>query len=234
MRIAAFVPAVLALTLFSATQAAPTSDVALLKREDPLVDAVANIVAKAFVDVSVDPDLKAHLYACADVDVELHVEADVGHGLLTADADVEKIQIKTRAELDADAQAHVAADVKAKVIAPVKAIVAAVLVKVCPTLEVACIHAHAVDIFAQINAEVYLKLKDLLVTIKADVEHHAQIRLKALIPNIALHAGVAEAKVSGKVWVASNVDLEVHTIAKIWADLCAKVKADIVAKIAAL
>ncbi|KAF9939437.1 hypothetical protein BGZ75_006521 [Mortierella antarctica] len=225
MRIATFIPAVLALTLFSATQAAPTGNsIDLLKRDgradiDAFVDAYVKletkIISKVFAKVTAD--------LCADLDVEVNAVANVGNGILTAEVDVEKIRLSTKAEAEVVATAKIDAEVRTKVTATVKATIDHVLIKLCPIVSVECIDKNAAAIVAAVNADVYVKIKEVLVNLKAEVEAHIRLRLKAIIRKVTLDLGLVNVQISARIWIASNVNVLIEAVVKVWVDLCAKI-----------
>ncbi|KAF9943475.1 hypothetical protein BGZ70_005920, partial [Mortierella alpina] len=211
--------------------AAPTSNsLDLLKRDRP--DVKANV--DAFIDLHtklvVDLSTKVAAYICADVDLEVKADANVGNGLITAKVNVDKIRLSVRAKADAEVKAKVDAEVKARVIAKVDAIVHQVIVKVCPLLENECIEKNAANIVAKVNAKIFVHLRKLLVTIKAKVEAHLRLRIKAIVEEVKVNLGLANVTVYARVWVASNVDVVVKIWVKIWLKLCAKININALVK----
>ncbi|KAF9559609.1 hypothetical protein EC968_006530 [Mortierella alpina] len=224
MRIAAFIPAVLALTLFSATQAAPTGNsVDLLKRDRPDVDADVDAFVELHTKLVADVSTEISAYICADLDVEAKADANVLGDIVTAKVDIEKVRLSIRAKADAEVKAKVDAEIKAKVTADIEATVHQVIVKLCPLLEAECIEENAANIVADVNAKIFVNLKKVLVTIKAKIESHLRLRIKAIVEEVKVNLGIANVKISARVWIASNVDVLVKVWVKIWLKLCAKI-----------
>ncbi|KAG0367115.1 hypothetical protein BC939DRAFT_446271 [Gamsiella multidivaricata] len=220
MRFSTFVPAVLALTLFTATQASPS----MMKRDRNDLDAVVNLFVRAHTKVAVDACAKITADVCADVDITLDAKANVLGSLVTANVDVEKLRISAKAQLDVDIKAKVDADVKAIVIAPIRASVERVIIKLCPLLERECIRANAHNIVAKVNADVDVYIHKLWVALKVDLPAHIRLRAKVIVKEICVHAGIVEAAIRARVFIASNIDVHVKVWAKVWATLWAKVK----------
>lgn len=226
MRISTFVPAVLALTIFSATQAS------MVKRDRNDVNTAINLFVNAHTKVAIDACVKITADVCADVDLTLDLDAKIGNGLITAKVDVEKLRLSAKAHLDDDIKAKVNADVKAIVIAPIRAIVEKVIVKLCPLLEKECIKKNASNIVAKVNAVVDVNIQKLFITLRKDLPLHIRLRAKVNIREICIHAGIVEAAIKGRVFIASNIDAHIKVLARVWATLWAKVK--LVAEIRAL
>ncbi|KAF9139315.1 hypothetical protein BG015_002066 [Linnemannia schmuckeri] len=246
MRISSFVPAIMAFTLFTATtQALPTLPhheraVELLKRGGgstttvpSLIDAVVKVFVQAETKILVDAcvDLKASV--CADVDVKLNAKAEVLGGLIGAEVDVKHLEVKAKADVDADIKARIDLDLKAVVIANIDAHVRAVVLKVCPNADKACLKKNAHAIVAQVAALINIDIKKLTVKIKADLHAHAKLRLDLFIKKLDLNAlGLAKVTISAVARVRAEVDVHL----KAFVDICAKllVNAKLIADIGAL
>ncbi|KAF9176705.1 hypothetical protein BGZ51_009714 [Haplosporangium sp. Z 767] len=238
MRISSFVPAVLALGLFSATtQALPTipqqqAAVDLLKRGD---GNVVDGLIKLFVDVEskVLLDACVHLEAdvCADVIVKLNAKTDV-LGLIKANVNVKDLEVRTKAAVDVDIKAKLRADIKAHVIAKIDAHVHAVVGGICPKVDNACISKNAHAIVANVVAKIKVDIEKLIVKIKAELEAHVKVRVGAHIKKLAVDLGLAKVDISAIVRIRS--DINVHL--KAFVDLCAKllINAKLIADVAAL
>lgn len=245
MRISSFVPAIMAFTLFTATtQALPTLPhheraIDLLKRGGSstttapgLIDAVVKIFVQAETKILVDAcvDLKASV--CADVDVKLHAKANV-LGLIGVDVNVKKLEVSAKADVDADIKARVDADLKAVVLANIDAHVRAVVLKVCPKADKACLKKNAHSIVVQVAALINVDVKKLTVKVKADLQAHAKLRLDLFIKKLDLNAlGLAKVTISAIAHVRSDIDVHI----KAFVDVCVKllVSAKIIADIGAL
>ncbi|KAF9339380.1 hypothetical protein BGZ91_006115 [Linnemannia elongata] len=237
MRISSFVPAIMAFTLFTATtQALPTLPhheraIDLLKRGGSstttapgLIDAVVKIFVQAETKILVDAcvDLKASV--CADVDVKLHAKANV-LGLIGVDVNVKKLEVSAKARVDAD--------LKAVVLANIDAHVRAVVLKVCPKADKACLKKNAHSIVVQVAALINVDVKKLTVKVKADLQAHAKLRLDLFIKKLDLNAlGLAKVTISAIAHVRSDIDVHI----KAFVDVCVKllVSAKIIADIGAL
>ncbi|KAG0001009.1 hypothetical protein BGZ80_000428 [Entomortierella chlamydospora] len=228
MKFTAFVPAVLALSFFSAAQATSS----MVKRDHSDLNTVVNVFVEAHANVAAEACAKITASICADVDIKLHAKANVLGGVVTADADVEKIRVSAKAQVDADIKARVDAEVKAIVLVPIKASVEKVVVKLCPLLEKECIKKNASKIVAKVNADVDVSIKKLLVNLKVDLPAHIRARAKIIVRELCVHAGIADLSAKVRVFIASNIDVHVKACVKVWAKLWAKVK--IVARIRAL
>ncbi|KAF8940200.1 hypothetical protein EDD21DRAFT_367008 [Dissophora ornata] len=220
MRISTFVPAVLALTLFSASQAAP----ALMKRERNNLDAVVNLIAKVHTKVVVDSCTTITTNVCADVDLALDLDANILGGLVKAKLDVEKIRLSARAELHGDIKAKVDANAKAIVITHITAAVRKVIVDICPIFETDCITKNAHDIVVRVNTDINILISQLWVTVKADLPAHIRARAKVIIREVEVNAALVNAKIKGRLLIASNIDVHIQTWTKVWAVLYAKVQ----------
>ncbi|KAF9092818.1 hypothetical protein BGX29_010278 [Mortierella sp. GBA35] len=239
MRIAAFIPAVLALTLFSATQAAPTQHdttaISMLRRRgvDGL-DAVIDLYSKVTADAVVKTCTKIEVDACADVVLELDVDAAILGGLITTKVDIDRLKVSTRERLDADIKAELKAHAKVEAVAPIKAIVHESILSICGTVNDidACLNKKAHAIVAKINAKIHVNVSKVFVNIKAHLDAHVRLRIKAIVKEVCVHLGIVEATVHAKVWVASNIDAHIKVWVKVWAKIWAKV--NLVAKIRAL
>ncbi|KAF8922868.1 hypothetical protein BGZ52_010785, partial [Haplosporangium bisporale] len=164
MRFSAFAPAVLALSLFSfSAEALPTpaqhdSAVTLLKRGGTSPNNVLDALVKLFVDVEakvlVDACVDLTADVCADVNLSLSAKANVLGGLIIADVDVKKLQVKAKAQVDVDVKAWIKAEVDAVVVANIDAHVRAVAAELCPVLSLTCIHDNAHAIVANVVAKI--------------------------------------------------------------------------------
>ncbi|KAF9410650.1 hypothetical protein BGZ94_001572 [Podila epigama] len=167
MRFTAFVPAVLAFSLFTfSSEALPTpaqqdSAVALLKRggtsPNNVLDALVKLFVKVEAKVLVDACADLSVDVCADLKVKLNAKANVLGGLLQTEVDVKKLEVKAKAEADLKAKALIKADVDALVIANIDAHVRAVAVKLCPVLSVGCIRKNAHAIVANVVARIEIQ-----------------------------------------------------------------------------
>ncbi|KAG0368761.1 hypothetical protein BGX24_002706 [Mortierella sp. AD032] len=241
MRISSFVPAIMAFTLFTATtQALPmlpheAAAVAMLKRgsgsTSNIIDVVASIFVKAHAKVLVDACVDLTANVCADVDVKLNAKANV-LGLIEAEVDVKKLQLSAKADVDADIKAKIDIDVKAIVTANIDAHVRAVVLKVCPKSDKACIKKNAHAIVVQVAALINIDIKKLVVKIKADLKANAKVRLDLFIKKLDLNLGLAKVKVSAVAKIRADIDVHL----KAFVEVCAKlfVNAKIVADIGAL
>ncbi|KAK3833347.1 MAG: hypothetical protein JOS17DRAFT_773627 [Linnemannia elongata] len=236
----------MAFTLFTATtQALPTLPhheraIDLLKRGGSttttapgLIDAVAKIFVQAETKILVDAcvDLKASV--CADVDVKLNAKAEVLGGLLGAEVNVKKLELSAKADVDADIKARIDVDLKAVVLANIDAHVRAVVLKVCPKADKACLKKNAHSIVAQVAALINVDVKKLTVKVKADLKAHAKLRLDLFIKKLDLNAlGLAKVTISAIAHVRADVDVHI----KAFVDACVKllVSAKIIADIGAL
>ncbi|KAF9917395.1 hypothetical protein FBU30_000772 [Linnemannia zychae] len=227
MRITSFIPAVLALTLFSATQAAPTQQdaaIALMqKRGINGVDNIVDLYAKATVNAVVKTCDKIEVDLCADVVVDLQVDATLLGGLITAKANVENLKVQTKDRVNADVKAELKAHAKAEAVAPIKAIVHESIIALCPLVNDKCIKKHANAIAADIHAKIHAHVSKVFVNIKAHIDSHVRLRIKAIVDEVCVHLGIVEAKVHARAWVASNIDAHVKLWVKVWADIWAKV-----------
>ncbi|KAF9984163.1 hypothetical protein BGZ65_000875 [Modicella reniformis] len=226
MRISSFLPAVLALTFFSASQAGS------VESGKPLVSAIADIFIKVHAKAVVDVCAKITADICADVDLIVESKTSVLGGLITSSVDVDKIRVSAKAELDVDIKAKVKAIVDARVLLPIEVIVADVVAGVCPTLEKTCIVAHAATIVAKVNAKIDVNISKVWVEIKAELPAHIRLRAKIIVRELSIHAGLVDTALKVRVWIASNINIYVKVWAKIYAQVCARVK--IVALIKAL
>ncbi|KAF9347624.1 hypothetical protein BGX26_000908 [Mortierella sp. AD094] len=220
MRFTAFVPAVLALSFFSAAQASSS----MMKRDRNDLDAVVDLFVKSHTKVAVEACAKITAAVCADVDVVVDADANVLNGLVTAKVDVEKIRVSTKVNLDADIKAYIDADVKATVIAPIRASVEKAVLKLCPLLEKECIKENAHNIVAKVNTDIDVTINKLWTNIKVDLPAHIRIRAKVIIREVCVHAGVVEAAIKARIFIASNIDVHIKACVKVWAKLWAKVK----------
>ncbi|KAF9119857.1 hypothetical protein BGW39_011860 [Mortierella sp. 14UC] len=237
MRISTFVPAIMAFTLFTATtQALPApheaAAVALLKRgsgsTSSLIDAVAKIFVQAHAKVLVDACVDLTANVCADVDVKLNAKANV-LGLIGADIDVKKLELSAKADVDADIKAKIDVDVKAIVTANIDAHVRAVVLKVCPKSDKACIKKNAHAIVVQVAALINVDIKKLVVKIKADLKAHVKVRLDLFIKKLDINLGLAKVKVSAIAHIRADIDAHLKAFVDVCAKLfvSAKVEADI-------
>ncbi|KAG9062705.1 hypothetical protein KI688_005011 [Linnemannia hyalina] len=236
MRIAAFIPAVLALTLFSATQAAPaqhdTTAISMLKKRGPSgIDAVINLYTKVVADVAVETCDKIEVDLCADVVVDLDVEAKA-LGILSAKVDVPKLKIQTKDKVDIDVKAEAKAHVKVEAVAPIKVIVHESIVALCPHVNNDCLIKHANAIVADINAKIEVHVSKVFVNLKTHIDAHVRLRIKAIVKEVCVNLGLANVTVHARAWVASNIDIHVQLWVKVWVKLWAKV--NLAAKIRAL
>ncbi|KAF9171183.1 hypothetical protein BGX21_001689 [Mortierella sp. AD011] len=230
MKFTAFVPAVLALSFFSAVQA--TSSMEKRGANDANLNAAVDIFVKAHAQVAAEACAKITASVCADVDLKLNAKAKVLGDVITADADVEKIRVSAKAQVDTEVKAYVDAEVKAIVLAPIRASVEKVIVKICPLLDRACIRKNATKIVAKVNADVNVSIKKLLVNLKVDLPVHIRARAKIIVRELCVHAGIADISAKVRVYIASNIDVHVKACIRVWVKLWAKVK--IVARIRAL
>jgi len=246
MRISSFVPAIMAFTLFTATtQALPTLPhheraVELLKRGGSstttvpsLIDAVVKLFVEAETEILVDAcvDLKASV--CADVDVKLTARAEILGGLLGAEVDVKDLQVKAKADVDADIKANIDLELKAVVIANIDAHVRAVVLQICPLADKACLNQNAQAIVVQVAALINVDVKALTVKIKADLQARVSLRLALFVKKLDLNA-LGLAKVAITAIAKVGVDIDVHL--KAFVDICVKllVSAKLIADIGAL
>ncbi|KAF9111608.1 hypothetical protein BGX27_004660 [Mortierella sp. AM989] len=225
MRFSAFVPAVLALSFFSAAQEiGRASNSMMMKRSRNDLDTVVKLFVKAHTKVALDVCAKITADVCADVDVEVSAKANLLGGVITTDIDVEKIRLSTKVRLNADIKTRVDAKVKAIVIAPIKASVERVVLKLCPSLEKECIKKNAHNIVAKVNADVDVNINKLWTKIKVDLPAHIRLRAKVIIREVCIHLGIVEAAIKARVFIASNIDIHIKACIKLWVKLWAKVK----------
>ncbi|KAG0301996.1 hypothetical protein BGZ99_003229 [Dissophora globulifera] len=197
----------------------------LVKREPRnLLDAVVDLFVHAHTKVVADVCAHIKLDVCADVDIKLNVKAQVLGGLVDTDVDVEKLRLSAKAELDSDIDAKVKLIADAVIIAPIKASVGKILIELCPLLERECIKKNAHKIVVKVNSDIDLNIPKLWVKLGADLPAHIRARAKIIINRVAVHAGLVEAQVEGRVFIASNIDAHVEAWVKVWAKLYAKVK----------
>ncbi|CAO3570359.1 unnamed protein product [Mortierella alpina] len=230
MRFTSFVPAVMALSLFSAsTQALPALSqdraVALLKRRDSpdLADAVVKLFvgvsAKAALDACVDLEAKV----CADVDLTLKADVNAANIVKVAAA-VKTAQAIVKANVDVDVKAHVRAEVEAKVVAPIDAHVHAVLAVICPVLNNACLHDNAHKIVTDVYALIEADIKHLVVDINAKLDAFVKVRVYIHIKQLSINLlNLIGAKLNAIVVI--KTDIQVHL--KAFVDLCLKVAAKV-------
>ncbi|GJJ78746.1 hypothetical protein EMPS_11105 [Entomortierella parvispora] len=239
MRINAFVPAVLALSFFSAsTQALPTPQhqanaVELLKRGGSnVVDALVNLFVDAETKVLLDACVSLEANVCADVTVKLDASANVLGGLVTANVDVKDLEVSAKTAVDADIKVNVEADVKAIVLANVAAHVKKEVACVCPKLDDACFKANAHTLVVKIVALIQVDVATLVAKIKADLVANAKVRVNATIKDIGVHLGLADVDVHAIIDVRSDIDAHLQA----FVDLCASVlvNAQLIADVAAL
>ncbi|KAK3841247.1 MAG: hypothetical protein J3R72DRAFT_445726 [Linnemannia gamsii] len=228
MRIANFIPAVLALTLFSASQAAPTlhdtTAISMLqKRGIDGVEAFIDLYTKSTIDAVVKTcdEIKVHL--CADVVVDLHVKANVLGGLITAKVDVDNLKIQTKAKVDTEVEAEAKAHVSVKAVADIDVIVHESIIAICGLLNDKCIKKNAHAIVAKINAKIRVNVSKLIVNLKTHIDDHIRIRIKAIVDEVCVHLGIVEATVTAKVWIASNIDVHVKVWVKVWVKIWSKI-----------
>ncbi|KAG0226753.1 hypothetical protein BGW42_003443 [Actinomortierella wolfii] len=231
MRFSTFVPAALAF-LAATTSALPTvtdqiRDVSLNKRGRNLVDLVGPIFVKAWTKIDVDVCTHLTTDICADLNVELNAKANVLGGLVTADADVDKLKVSVKAHVNAEVKAIVKAELDAVVKANIDTHVANVLAILCPTLSLTCLDEKAHQINADVWAKVKLDIEKVIVKVRANVRAHVETFLKAKINELAVNAGVANAKVTARVFLKAQVDTKLKVLIDICAKLWAKVTADL-------
>ncbi|KAG0305601.1 hypothetical protein BGZ97_001056 [Linnemannia gamsii] len=237
MRIAAFIPAVLALTLFSATQAAPaqhdTTAISMMKKRGINgIDAIVNLYSKVVVDAVVKTCDEIEVKLCADVVVDLDVDANVLGGLITAKVDVDQLKIQTKEKVDVDVKAEAKAHVKVEAVAPIKVIIHESILALCPIVNDDCLNKHANAIVADVNAKIRAHVSKIFVNLKSHIDAHVRLRIKAIVKEVCVHLGIVEATVHARAWVASNIDAHVKVWVKVWVHIWAKV--NLVAKIRAL
>jgi len=239
MRISTFVPAILALSFFSAsTQALPTpldqsNAVAILKRGGSnVVDALVKLFVDAEAKVLLDACVSLEANVCADVTVKLDASANVLGGLITANVDVKDLEVSAKTAVDVDIKANVQADVQAIVLANVGAHVKTVLASVCHTLDNACFKSNAHSIVVKVVALIQVDVAKLVVKINADLAVNAKVRVNATIKDLAVHLGLANVDIHAIVHVRSDIDVHL----KAFVDLCANVlvNAKLIAEVAAL
>ncbi|KAG0271542.1 hypothetical protein BGZ95_000634 [Linnemannia exigua] len=228
MRIATFIPAVLALTLFSASQAAPTlhdtTAISMLqKRGIDGVEAFIHLYEKTTVDAVVKTCDEIEVKLCADVVVDLHVKANILGGLITAKVDVDNLKIQTKAKVDADVKAEAKAHLKVKAVAPIAVIVHESILALCPIVNDKCLKKNAHAIVAKVNAKIRVNVSKLIVKLRAHIDDHVRIRIKAIVDEVCVHLGIAEATVTAKAWVASNIDVHVKVWVDVWVKIWAKI-----------
>ncbi|KAG0061416.1 hypothetical protein BGZ89_011461 [Linnemannia elongata] len=237
MRIAAFIPAVLALTLFSATQAAPaqhdTTAISMFKKRGiDGVDAIVHLYTKVVADVALKTCDKIEVDLCADVVVDLKVDANVLGGLVTAKVNVDKLKLQTKDKVDVDVKAEAKAHVKVEAVAPIKAIVHESIIAICPLVNNDCLNKKANAIVADINSKIDVHVSKVFVNLKSHIDAHVRLRIKAIVEEVCVHLGIADVTIHARAWVASNIDAHVKVWVKLWVKLWAKV--NLVAKIRAL
>ncbi|KAF8986028.1 hypothetical protein BGZ46_010445 [Entomortierella lignicola] len=219
MKFTAFVPAVLALSFFSAAQASSS----LERRSHPNVDAVVALIVNAHVKAAAEVCAKITADVCADVDLTVEANVNALGGIVTAKVDVDKVRVSAKARVDADIKAKIDADVKAIVIAPIAGIVDKTIRNRCPDFDSACIRRHAKDIVALVNAQVDVKINKLRAALKVDIPAHIRARVKVIIPEICVHLGIAEAAIRARLYIAANINVHIKACVKLWAKIWAKV-----------
>ncbi|KAF9087977.1 hypothetical protein BGX29_000537 [Mortierella sp. GBA35] len=242
MRISSFVPAIMAFTLFSAsTQALPTAPhhdaaIAMMKRGSGSTTSIVDALVKLFVEAEAKVLVKAcadlSVDVCAGVDVKLKATANV-LGLIDAEVNVKKLQVKAKADVDAKVKADIEADLKVVVIANIDAHVRGVVKTVCPKSDKACLKKNAHAIVANVAALIQVDIEKLVVKIKADVHARAKVHLEAYIKKLDLNLlGLAKVKLSAVAKI--KADINVHL--KAFVDVCAKllINAKLIADIGAL
>ncbi|KAF9906984.1 hypothetical protein EC991_011379 [Linnemannia zychae] len=228
MRIATFIPAVLALTLFSATQAAPTlhdtTAIELLqKRGIDGIDALVDLYTKTTVDAVVKTCDEIEVKLCADVVVDLKVNANVLGGLITAKVDVDQLKLQTRAKVDADVKAETKAHLKVKAVANIKVLIEESILALCPVVSKKCLNKHANAIVADINAKIRVHVSKLIVKVRSHIDDHIRLRIKAIVDEVCVHLGIVEATITAKAWVASNIDAHVKVWVDVWVHIWSKI-----------
>ncbi|KAG0307968.1 hypothetical protein BGZ99_001307 [Dissophora globulifera] len=242
MKFSTFVPAVLALGLFTAsTQALPTpkhqeSAVALLKRSgggSSVIDALVKLFVDVEAKVYADAYVKIQANVCADVVVKLDATAKVLGGLITANVDVKDLEISSKAEADLEVKALIDAQVDALVVAKIDAHVRGVVLGLCPLLDHACLNKNAKAIVINVVALIKVDIAALIVKIKADVAASVKVRVNAHIKKVAIHLpALADVNISAIIRVRSDIDVHLNA----FLDICAQLKANakLIANIAAL
>ncbi|KAG0332972.1 hypothetical protein BG004_001021 [Podila humilis] len=243
MRFSAFVPAVLALSVFTfSTQALPTpaqegAAVEILKRggssPSNVLDALVRLFVKVETKVIADACVDLTAKVCADLDIKLNAKAKVLGGLLETELDVSKLTVEAKAEAKVSVKALVEAHADVLVIANIDAHVKAVALKLCPVLSIGCVHDNAHKIVAQVVARIKIDVQKLAVKVKADAEAHVKARLDVAIPKLALNLGpLATATIKSTIKLKAKVDIRLKAFVELCVKLLANVK--LVADIRAL
>ncbi|KAF8924947.1 hypothetical protein BGZ58_001276 [Dissophora ornata] len=228
MRISTFVPAILALGLFTAsTQALPTiphekSAVALLKRGNGnVIEALVKLFVEAQSKILVNACVDLEANVCADVIVKLNANVNA-LGLISAHVDIKDLEVSAKAQADLEVKAAIKADVDALVVANIGAHVRAVVGKLCPAQDKVCLGKNAHTIVADVVALINLDIANLVVKVKADVAAHAKLRVNAYIKSLNLNLIIAKVDISAIIHIRSDIDVHI----KAFVDVCAKLLLD--------
>ncbi|KAF9924877.1 hypothetical protein BGZ67_009031 [Mortierella alpina] len=239
MRFTSFAPAVVALSLFSAsTQALPALSqdpaVALLKRGggpgllDAVVKVFADVHAKAVLDACVELDVDV----CAAVDIKLNAKANVAN-IVNADILIKKAEVDVKAKVDVDIKANIRAVAKATVIANIDAHVRAVVGELCSSIDSVCLHNNAHAIVANVNAKIRLDIDDLAVKIRAGLDAFVKARVDVHIKELKINVlNLIKANASAIIRIKADVKAHLQVFVQLCVELVAKV--NLVARIGAL
>ncbi|KAF9570498.1 hypothetical protein EC968_001772 [Mortierella alpina] len=231
MRFTSFVPAVLALSFFSAsTQALPALSqdpaVALLKRGgggSDLLDALAKVFVKVHTKAVLDACVELDVDVCAAVDIKLKAKANVAD-VVKANVDIKKAQVDLKANIDADIKANIRAEARLRVIANIEAHVRAVVLGICVNADKACLHANANLIVAKINAKIRLDIEALVVKIKADLKVFAKVRADVRIKQLNANVlNLIKVNINGIVKVKADIKVRLEAFIRLWLKLAAKI-----------
>lgn len=225
MRISSFLPAVLALTYFSTSQAHQVSS-----------EPVSALLAAGHIQAAAEVCAEIKAYLCADIEVKVKANVKAA-GLISIDVPDTKVLVSARTALHTkvktEIEAYVDVVVKKEVLDHIPTIVDHAIEKVCGLGDnSACVHKNAAKIAADINAKIDTKIKIFVRTIRAHVEAHLRVRLNVLIDELCVDLGILKATISAKVRIASNVD--VKACIKAWAAVLIKLNLNLSAVVNAL
>jgi hypothetical protein len=239
MRISTFVPAVLALTFFSASQAHKVH----INKNSALVHDIAKLTTKAAVEATTDISAELTASICADIHIKAHAKGNVLN-LVHFETDVNSLT-KTRAavatKLNAEAKAEVDLQIHAAIpglSAQVPAIVKAAIQASCKNSDSACIKLHVDAIVKAIEARIQTSIKVIINQIAVKVRAHLRVRAKVIVPEVCADLGIANLQTKLSVRIASDthVDLKVciKAFVAVWADVNLHAKASLKALLLAL
>ncbi|KAI1320790.1 hypothetical protein EDD11_009747 [Mortierella claussenii] len=185
---------------------------------DLLVKEHSQIVVKAFADVCTDADVASAISTDLRVQISGLINVDFGLGT--------KLSAALHASIKAAVKAEVDAEVKAEFTANLKANIGAIIVKVCPNKDAACIKVQAKKIVSE-AAKLTVKAS---ASIQAKIQARLAAKIKAAVDlqvkKFSVNLLLVKIKVTGDVNVSAKVALKF----KAAVDICAKACLDIQAK----